>query len=151
MRASASAIGQVRMKSPRAPWWKMRMLRRSAMALGRIMPRREHKSRVGSGASLNASDVKLSKFERSRRVGVAVVAGVIVFWAGLEVFEQYRRVDPPAQFGKAALEARDDNVALAKAKRFRVFRDSVRGIDRVGFLADPASESIIDRMLVQSL
>ena len=100
---------------------------------------------------MNASHVNLSKVERARRAGVAVVAGVIVVWAGLEVVEQYRRVDPPAQFGKAALEARDDNVALAKAKRFRVFRDAVRGIDRVGFAADPATESIIDRMLVQSL
>ena len=82
---------------------------------------------------------------------LSILTVAIVLWAGLEVFEQYRRVDPPAQFGKAALEARNDTVALEKAKRFRVFRDAVRGMDRVGFAADPATESIIDRMLIQSL
>ena len=97
------------------------------------------------------SDVNLSKVERARRVSAAVVAGVIVVWAGLEVLEQYSRVTPAAQFGKAALEERDDTVALEKARRFRVFREAVRGMDRAGFVADPSTESIIDRMLIQSI
>src|SRR5688572_11370327 len=127
------------------------MFRRNAMVLGSdyASARAQVTSRLRSG--LNASDVKLSKVERARRAGTAVVATVIVIWAGLEVFEQYRRVDPLAQFGKPALEMREATVALAKAKRFRVFREAVRGVDQVGFAADPATESIIDRMLIQSL
>jgi hypothetical protein len=92
-----------------------------------------------------------SKPDFVRRAGVAVVSAVIFLWGGLEVLEQFQRVEPFTQFAKPPLELREDTVALAKVKRFRPFCGALKGNHSVGFISDPATEWVADRMLIQSL